>query len=131
MGRKGNIAALVAAAAAGESLPSIAAASGLSVSSVQRRLADPNVEGLVRQAQADLTRQSVARIRGLRDKGLERLDELLGADIDASLTLRTVELVLRHAAASDTVELQQRMLEIENRLSALSSDDSSSGHRDG
>jgi AraC-like DNA-binding protein len=67
-GGKGDEAQLIAAAVAGKTLAEIAAASAMSVSTVQRRLKDPEVAFLVHDGRTQQRRQLIG--------GLNRLAEL-------------------------------------------------------
>lgn len=117
-GRKGNVPQLVVAIAEGRSIASAAASAGMSLSTAQRRMREPEVLDAIQEARVDLTRQALGRVRGLRDVALDRLVELLSGDLDPALTLRAVGLVLRHATAADTAGLHERVLQLERLLSA-------------
>ncbi len=93
MAGQGDMAALVAAAAAGRSLAQIAAAAGLSISSVQRRLRDPEIADAVQEARLECRRRAVGRMLELRDAALTRVGDLLAAD-DPVLALRAATLIL-------------------------------------
>ncbi len=89
----GDEAALVAAAAAGRPLAQVAAAAGVSMSTVQRRLRDPEVVSAVAVARSELRRQAVARIVNLRASALNRVEAILELD-DPALALRAATLIL-------------------------------------
>lgn len=100
--RKGNISALIAHIAVGQTLAQSAAAAGMSVKTAQRRLHEPQVRTAITAAQADLTRHDLARFRGLRDQAMDRVSQILANDgAGWSAHLRAAELILRHAAAAD------------------------------
>jgi len=113
---KGNLAALVAAVAAGRPLIESASAGGVSVSTAQRRLRNPAVMALVHEARVELTRQSMGRSWELRDVALDCLADLLAGQQDPAVKLRIVEVALRNAAAADSAALHERVLEIRRRL---------------
>ena len=62
----GDLEELVAGAVAGQSLTQIAAAAGMSVSTVQRRLKEPEVAALVNEARAQHRQEALGRLSGLR-----------------------------------------------------------------
>jgi hypothetical protein len=116
MARKGETGKLVAALAAGRSLQEATAASGLSMSSVQRRRREPDVQAAIEEARLDMTHATVVRYQSLREKALERLDSLLDPDTDPKYSLRAAEITLRHATDADTVRLHKKTLDLEQRL---------------
>ncbi len=89
----GDEAALVAAAAAGRTLAQVAAAAGVSMSTVQRRLRDPEVARAVAVARSELRRQAVARLVDLRASALNRVEAILEL-ADPALALRAATLIL-------------------------------------
>jgi len=89
----GDEAALVAAAAAGRPLAQVAAAAGVSMSTVQRRLRDPEVARAVAVARSELRRQAVARLVDLRASALNRVEAILEL-ADPALALRAATLIL-------------------------------------
>lgn len=101
--RKGNLSTFVAHMAMGQTMARSAAAAGMSIKTAQRRLQEPEVRAAITEAQADLTRHSLARYRDLRDQAMDRVSQVL-ADNEAGWRahLRAAELVMRHAAASDS-----------------------------
>ena len=112
----GNIPEMIAAIASGRSLAETAKTSRMSVSTVQRRLREPEIQAQIDQSRVDLTRQALGRVRGLRDLALDRVAEILSQDESPGLTLRAAELILRHAAAADTAWLHDKVLQLEHRL---------------
>lgn len=107
---KGNIGVLVAAAADGRTLADIGAASGLSISTVQRRLRGPAVAGAVALARRDLQRQAVGRLASLRAQDLDGLQGLI-EDEDGPVRLRAIDLVLRHGLSYEVAyERDQRLI---------------------
>jgi hypothetical protein len=117
MGKQtGNIAELIVAIASGQSHKEAAAAAGMSISSVQRRLREPQIAAAVEQALVDLTRQAQGRIRSLRGLALDRLTEILTSRGDPTHTLRAADLVLRNASAADNAWLHQRLAFLEQQL---------------
>jgi hypothetical protein len=115
----GDLGELVAAAVAGQSLGRIAAAAGMSVSTVQRRLAEPEVVALVNEARAQRRQEALGQLSGLRASALERLAGLLDSD-DPSIVLRTAALVISTSTALD------KLVDHDQRLAALEAQDSTS-----
>ena len=89
----GDEAALIAEAAAGRPLAQVAAAAGASMSTVQRRLRDPDVARAVAVARSELRRQAVARMVDLRARALNRVEAILELEAPA-LALRAAALIL-------------------------------------
>lgn len=107
---KGNIGVLVAAAADGRTLADVGAASGLSISSVQRRLREPAVASAVALARRDLQRQAVGRLASLRSEALDGLAALV-QDEDRPVRLRAIDLALRHGLSYEVAyEREQRLI---------------------
>jgi hypothetical protein len=104
---------MVAAAVAGRPLSEIAAAAGASVSTVQRRLKEPEIIEQLREARSQHRQEALGRLTSLRRRALERLQDLLEDD-DPSLVLRTASLVLSTATKFDLVaDLDERVTELE------------------
>ncbi len=112
MSERGDMAGLVAAAVAGKSLADIAAAAGLSVSSVQRRLKDSQVAAEISAARSQQRLEAVGRLAQLREHGLARLGDFVGSE-DAAVALRAVALILSMSAKFDLVH------DIDVRVAAL------------
>ena len=100
--RKGNLPAFVSHMAMGQTLAQSARAAGMSVKTAQRRLQEHQIRSAITEAQADLTRHALTRLRDLRDQAMDRVSQVL-ADNQAGWPahLRAAELVMRHAAAAD------------------------------
>ena len=114
----GDTEALVAAAVAGQPLAAIAAAAGVSISTVQRRLQDPDVKSLVTQVRAQHRQEAIGRLTGLRTRALERLADLLDSE-DESLALRAATLVLATSTKLDVIgDLDQRLAAVEQLAGA-------------
>lgn len=90
---KGDLAALVAGFVSGRSLQEIAAATGVSVSTVQRRRRDPLIGQAIATAQLDQRRQALGRLGVVRHQALAVLADLLEDD-DPMVRLRAVTTVL-------------------------------------
>ncbi len=90
---EGDIAALVAGFVSGRSLQEIAGATGVSVSTVQRRRRDPLIGQAIATAQLDQRRQALGRLSVVRYRALEVLADLL-EDGDPMVRLRAVTTVL-------------------------------------
>ena len=127
-----NEAEMVAGAVAGRTLSEIAAAAGASVSTVQRRLKEPEIVEQVRQARSQHRQEALGRLTSLRRRALERLQDLLEDD-DPALVLRTAALVLSTATKFDLVaDLDERIAALEHHASAVAdmekeTEDSSDG----
>ncbi len=93
---KGDLVALVAGLVTGASLPDIASATGVSVSTVQRRRRNPLVRQAVAAAQLEQRRQVKAQLGAMRDQALEVLEGLL-LDDSPMVRLRAVTVVLTQA----------------------------------
>ena len=114
--KKGNLPELVASAAAGRSLDEMGRASGMSKSSVQRRLSEPAVILEVEKARAEMTRQAAGRVLSLRDMAFDRIARVLREESSDATVLRACELVLRFASAAETAWLQEKVLQMERDL---------------
>ncbi len=90
---KGAVAALVAGFVSGLSLQEIAAATGVSLSTVQRRRKDPLIGQAIATAQLDQRRQALGRLGAVRYQALEVLADLL-EDGNPMVRLRAVNTVL-------------------------------------
>ena len=110
----GDSEALVAAAVLGKPLTKIASLAGVSVSTVQRRLKEPEVKAAITEARGHHRAEALGRMTDLRTQALERLEDLLGDD-DASVALRAVTLVLT------TSTRFERDYELAERVAALES----------
>jgi len=108
----GNEAALVAAAVAGRSLEEMARAAGISVSTVQRRLKQPDVVAAVREAIAQSRQERLGQLGVLALEAIRRVGALVNSD-DESVALRASHLVLSNVQRLDAVA------DLEERLAAL------------
>lgn len=112
---KGDEAALIAAAVAGRSLPDIAAAGQVSVSTAQRRLQDPEVLSAVRDGRAHQRREAVGQLNSELKSAIERLGQLLTHE-DPNVALRAVGMVLGNAHKFTTaIEFEERLNVLEER----------------
>ena len=110
---QGKQSELIAAAAAGRSLNAIAAVTGLSKSTVQRRLKDPEIAAEIDAVRSEQRYQAVQRMTSLRDGALTQLEQLLDHE-DAGMRMRAISLALSTTAKNDLVaDLEQRMLAME------------------
>lgn len=98
---KGDEAELVAAAAAGLPLAKIAATAGVSISTVQRRLREPEIVRAVQEAQTDSRRRALGRVLELREAALARVGELLLAE-EPTVVLRAAGLILTSSFKVET-----------------------------
>jgi hypothetical protein len=112
----GDLEALVAAAVLGKPLTEIASLAGVSVSTVQRRLREPEVVAAITEARGRHRAEALGRMTDLRGQALERLEGLLGDD-DPSVALRAVSLVLTTSTRFERdYELAERVTALESPL---------------
>ena len=111
---RGHTEALVSAAAEGRSLTEIAAAAGVSVSTVQRRLRDQDIVGAINEVRTQQRSEAVGQLAGLRSEAIARLHTII-YDENAQISLRAIALVLRTSATFDNVH------DLDRRVSALES----------
>jgi DNA-binding Lrp family transcriptional regulator len=114
MKSSGDVEALVAAAVLGKPLAEIASLAGISVSTVQRRLKEPEVVAAINETRGRHRTEALGRMTHLRTQALDRLHELLG-DEDPGIALRAVTLVLT------TSTRFERDYELADRVAALES----------
>jgi len=93
---RGDESALIAAAAAGLSHAEIAAAAGVSLSTLQRRLRDPQILRAVFEARADLRREALGRLNTHVLVALERVRELVGHE-EPHVALRAAGMLMSNA----------------------------------
>lgn len=93
---KGDEAALIAAAVAGKSFEDIAHLADVSVSTVQRRLRNPEIAAAIREGRADHQRQAVGRLNSDLNYAIERLRDLIDHQ-DPSIALRAIDKLIAHA----------------------------------
>ncbi len=93
---KGDETVLIAAAVAGRSLPDIAVAAQVSVSTAQRRLKDPEILAAVRECRSQQRRQAVGQLNNNLQSAIERLGELILHE-DPNVALRAVGMLLGNA----------------------------------
>lgn len=95
-GLKGDEAALIAAAVAGKSMEDIAQIADVSVSTVQRRLRDPEIAAAIREGRADHQRQAVGQLNEDLSDAITRLRDLVTHD-DPAIALRAIDKLIAHA----------------------------------
>jgi AcrR family transcriptional regulator len=93
---KGDEGVLIAAAIAGKTLDEIAAESDVSVSTVQRRLRDPEITSAVNEGRADRQRQAVGRLNADLNEAKDRLRELVHHE-DPAVALRAIDKLIANA----------------------------------
>ena len=121
--KHGDEAALVAAAAAGRPLAQVAAAAGVSVSTAQRRLRDPEVARAVAVARAAMRRQAVARMVDLRTSALDRVEVILDF-AEPALALRAATLILNTSLKVEAAyDFHDRLAALEDALDDDDDDD--------
>ncbi len=89
---------IVALTAAGRPQAEVAAAAGVSVRTLRRRLREPQMVVAVSAAAVQLEREAVGRIGQLRGHALERLEALIGHE-DPSVALRAAKLIFETSLA--------------------------------
>jgi DNA-binding Lrp family transcriptional regulator len=112
MSGKGDISLLIEAAVAGRTLPEVAAVTGVSVSTVHRRLKEPDVSVAIRDARAQQRQERLGRLSGLSVRALTRPAELLDHD-NPMVVLKAVGLTLGTAIRLDPI------VDLEERLTAV------------
>jgi transposase len=113
---RGDEAAMIAAAVAGKSFGEIAAAGGVSVSTAQRRLKNPEVAGLVQEGRTEQRRQLIGRLNELAQLSMERLEELVTQE-EPGVAVRAISLVLSSSQQlARVVELDERIRLIEQQI---------------
>ncbi len=125
MKETGNTAVLVAGIVAGRSLREVAAMAGASVSTVQRRLKDPDVIADIKDERSQQRQETLGRFSQLRTSCIARLAVLVD-DANAGISLRAIGLILNATGRLDlTFDLEQRLTELESRFeeAALEVDD--------
>lgn len=113
---KGDMSALVAAAVAGKTLAEIAVRTGVSVSTVQRRLASPEIKDEIAAARRQQLNELLGAHMNLAGYATDRLAELV-IDVDEKIALRAIALVLGNAMKlSVSVDMGARLAEVEAKL---------------
>jgi hypothetical protein len=97
---------LIAAAVAGGSPPEIAAAAGVSESTVQRRLRDPHIAAAVQEGRTQQHREAVGRLNNRMPAAIDRLAVLVTSE-DPNVALRAIGMVL-NSAHKFTIDLHER-----------------------
>jgi hypothetical protein len=118
--QSGNTAEMVSTLVLGGSLTEAAIAGAVSVSTVQRRLRDPEIAQMIAEARSEMAREAIGRIRSLRHKALQKLDALIEDDeLSPTLLLRVLDLVLRYAVAADRDAHERAHAELVSKIEAL------------
>lgn len=122
MKRKGSDEALVAAAAEGRSYAQIAEVAGISVATVKRRLAEPDVVEAVRDFRLQQRRRHLTEVERASGDAIERLHSLVLHE-DPHVALRAISLVLATGPKlTATVDLEERLRVIEQSPAVSSPD---------
>jgi uncharacterized protein YjgD (DUF1641 family) len=93
---KGDEGALIAAAGAGRTHHEIAAEAEVSVSTVQRRLRDPDITAAIREARLDKGRQAAGRLNTDLNAAIDKLRELVEHE-DPRIALSAIDKLIAHA----------------------------------
>lgn len=113
----GDSTRLVAAAVAGRTLSEIAAAAGISVSTVQRRLKEPEIAGQIRSARSQQRHETLGQLHQLSARAVARLGELV--EHEPAVSLRAISLVLGSSAKmAMAVDIDERLTELEAAVAA-------------
>jgi len=112
MNRKGSDEALIAAAAAGQAHARVARASGVSISTVKRRLGEPEIVEAIRDLRLQQHRAYAAQMGDATGDAIERLRTLVDHE-DPHVALRAIALVL------GTWPKLTAVADIEERLNSL------------
>ncbi len=114
----GNTAVLVAGIVAGRSLREVAAMAGVSLSTVQRRLKDPDVIADIKEERSQQRQETLGRFSQLRASCIDRLAVLVD-DANAGISLRAIGLILNATGRLDsTFDLEQRLTALEGLFEA-------------
>lgn len=95
-GLKGDEGALIAAAVAGKTMEEIGQIANVSVSTVQRRLRDPEIAAAIAEGRADHRRQAVGQLNEDLHDAISRLRDLVGHE-DPAIALRAIDKLIAHA----------------------------------
>jgi len=113
-----DVAQLVTSAASGASVPQIADATGLSVSTVTRKLRQPEIEALVRDAALRRVDAWIDGEAGLMAAAVTRLRKLVQEE-EPRYALRAIELVLKTSSEYQAQrQLDARLAVLEGHLTA-------------
>lgn len=93
---KGDEAALITAAASGQSHADIAAAADVSISTVQRRLRDPEIGAAVQEARTEQRLQMAGRLNQVMAAAIDKLEALVLHE-DPRIALRAIGIVMGSA----------------------------------
>jgi hypothetical protein len=119
---KGNTDRIISGAVMGESLGTIAAATGLSRSTVQRRMRAPEVQNEIGRLRGVQRERALASYGELRSRALTRLGTLLDSDEEA-LALKAVTVALNSSLSYERwSELEVRVREMELEVSKQGSE---------
>ncbi|RYF40549.1 MAG: hypothetical protein EOO27_47540 [Comamonadaceae bacterium] len=117
-GLKGDLSAIVASQVAGETLERTATRAGVSVATVQRRLADPAVRKMIREHRDSRLGSLLDRQAELAMKSAARLGALVEHE-DPSIALRAISLAFTNTARlTSAVDVAARLADIEDQLEA-------------
>jgi len=112
-GQHGSTEEIIAAAIIGQSLREMANAAGVSISTAQRRLRQPEVQNAIREGRRSQRAEVTGRLAALRVAALEALARLV-VDPDPRVALRAASLILGNSARFDQLnDLDERIAELE------------------
>lgn len=109
----GDLAQLVVGAVAGKTLKELAKETGLSISTVQRRLSVPAVRTAIKEMRERRASEMLSQHLALIDPARDRLAGLVEHE-DPSIALRAISLVFGHAIKLATaVDHEERLISVE------------------
>jgi hypothetical protein len=111
---------LAALVAAGQTLTDAAASAGVSRRTATRRAADPAFRALVQRLRGDMVAQALGRMASHMAQAADTLHALLAAESDSVKLGAARSLLELGVKLRDSVELEQRLADLEARLSGES-----------
>jgi hypothetical protein len=109
--RRKNVDLLVSAIASGATNRDAAVIAGLSESTVQRRLAEPEVRAMIADARQEFRRRTMDRLVSLNTKAVDRLERLLDdEDTPPGVLARLIDMTLSQSQRwVEVEELRERV----------------------
>jgi hypothetical protein len=107
---------MIAALAAGASVPAAARAGGVSERTAYRRLEDPAFRQAVEDARADIVARAVAKLSAASTEAAETLRRLLYSDMDFAKLAAARSILELGAKLREQLDLSERIAALEERL---------------
>ena len=117
-GLKGSHEAMVAALAAGASVPAAAKAGGASERTLWRRLEDAAFRKAVEDARAEIVKRAVAKLSAASTEAADTLRQLLYSDMDFARLAAARSILELGAKLREQGELSERISALERELAA-------------